>query len=151
MCGRFVQTTPAQKLAKQFEAVSKLESFEPGYNIAPTATVAVVRISTKSANRVLESLKWDLVHHWAKDPSIGAGMGNARAETVADKPSFRDPFKSQRCLVPVDGFYEWQQTTVLRDASMQASGMLGRGLSNPEISLIQRRVSNYFIENGIEY
>jgi len=111
MCGRFVQTTSAQKLAKQFESVSNLESFEPRYNIAPTATVAVVRISTKSANRVLESLKWGLVPHWAKDPSIGAGMGNARAETVADKPSFRDPFKSQRCLVPVDGFYEWQQST----------------------------------------
>src|SRR5665213_3872778 len=88
-----------------------MESFVTGNNIAPTATVAVICISSKSNNRVIEGLKWGLVPHRAKDPAIGEGMFNARAETVADKPSFRDPFKSQRCLVPVDGFYEWQQTT----------------------------------------
>jgi putative SOS response-associated peptidase YedK len=112
MCGRFVQTTDVKDLAKLYQADLLLESFEPGYNIAPTSTVATVRISTKESKRVLGGLIWGLIPSWASDPAIGARMANARAETVAEKPSFRTPFKKQRCLVPVDGFYEWKQEKV---------------------------------------
>ena len=109
MCGRFAQVTPLQQLARQFQAVSKMAALESCYNISPAANVAVVRISPRSRNRVLESLQWGLVPHWTKDPSKGPGLANARAETIEEKPSFKEPFKTQRCLVPVDGFYEWQQ------------------------------------------
>jgi putative SOS response-associated peptidase YedK len=111
MCGRFAQQTDIQKLARLFKAVLKLESLEPRYNIAPTAVAAVIRIAHPQAGRTLEALRWGLIPSWAKDPAIGNRLANARAETVAEKPSFRSAFRKQRCLVPVNGFYEWKQDT----------------------------------------
>jgi putative SOS response-associated peptidase YedK len=111
MCGRFAQQTDIQKLAQLFKAHLKLESLEPRYNIAPAAMAAVIRLIPRQAGRTLETLKWGLVPSWAKDPAIGNHLANARAETVADKPSFHSAFQKQRCLVPVDGFYEWKQDT----------------------------------------
>jgi putative SOS response-associated peptidase YedK len=110
MCGRFAQATDPAKLAKQFGAEMTREFPAPGYNVAPTALAAVVRIPRTGAGRVLEALKWGLIPSWARDPAIGAQMANARAETAAEKPSFRSAFRKQRCLVPVDGFYEWKKT-----------------------------------------
>ena len=80
----------------------------PRYNIAPTQEVAAVRQGEQG--RELSMLKWGLVPSWAKDPGIGARMINARAESVADKPSFRSAFKRRRCLILADGFYEWKKT-----------------------------------------
>jgi putative SOS response-associated peptidase YedK len=80
-----------------------------GFNIAPTQTVVAVR-ADKEGQRELCRLRWGLVPHWADDPQIGSRLINARAESVATKPAYRDAFKSRRCLVAADGFYEWQKS-----------------------------------------
>jgi putative SOS response-associated peptidase YedK len=82
---------------------------EPRYNIAPTQPVAAVRFDSEAGERELEMLRWGLIPFWAKDPAIGNRMINARSETVAEKPAFRAAFRKRRCLVPADGFYEWQK------------------------------------------
>ena len=86
-----------------------LPPLRPRYNIAPSQLVACVRTNPESKERECVELKWGLVPSWAKDPSIGNKMINARAETVAEKPSFRHSFEKQRCLVLADGFYEWKR------------------------------------------
>ncbi len=80
----------------------------PSYNIAPTQEVAAM--VEEDETRKLEMFRWGLIPSWAKDPSIGNKMINARAETVSEKPSFRSAFKKRRCLIVADGFYEWQKT-----------------------------------------
>jgi putative SOS response-associated peptidase YedK len=107
MCGRFAQKTPPKKLAQVF-GVSEVPETEARYNIAPTQSVLGVRLTPDG--REMGYLKWGLVPSWAKDPSLGARLINARAETVEEKPSFREAFKLRRCLVPADGFYEWART-----------------------------------------
>ena len=92
---------------KELFGVHDVESFEPRYNIAPTQTVPVVRTIDGSTSRELVWMRWGLVPRWAKDLSIGARSINARAETVSEKPTFRDAFKKRRCLVVADGYYEW--------------------------------------------
>lgn len=81
----------------------------PRYNIAPSQLVACVRTNPESRQRECREVKWGLVPSWAKDPSVGNKLINARGETVAEKPAFRKAFKQQRCLVLADGFYEWKQ------------------------------------------
>lgn len=105
MCGRFTLATSGAQLAEQFQ-LAEAPQLAPRYNIAPTQAVAVVRAG--GAGRELAWLRWGLVPVWAKDPSIGSRMINARAETVADKPAFRTALRRRRCLIPADGFYEWQ-------------------------------------------
>ena len=107
MCGRFTQRQPAPVIAQEFQ-VDEVPSVEARYNIAPTQTV--LSIHQGADGREAKLLKWGLIPSWAKDPSIGAKLINARSETVAEKPSFREAFKKRRCLVPADGFYEWQRT-----------------------------------------
>ena len=108
MCGRFALIVDASVLAEVFEVEPPLD-LKPRYNIAPTQTVPVVRMGSKS-ERELASTRWGLIPSWAKDAKMGARMINARAETVAEKPSFRSAVKSRRCLVPASGFYEWVKT-----------------------------------------
>ena len=107
MCGRFSLTTAPEAMRALFD-YENFPNLAPRYNIAPTQEVAAVRRAADSAPRELAMLRWGLVPRWAKDISIGARMINARAETVAEKPAFRDAFKKRRCLVPADGFYEWR-------------------------------------------
>ena len=97
-------------LAEQFAAIADIV-FQPRFNVAPTQPIAVVRISpdSPSPTRELSPLRWGLVPSWAKDPSIGNRMINARSETVAEKPAFRTAFRRRRCLIPADGFFEWQR------------------------------------------
>ena len=83
---------------------------QPNYNVAPTQEVPAVVAGNGGGDRRLEMLRWGLIPSWADDPGIGARMINARSETVAEKPSFRRAFKERRCLIPADGFYEWQKT-----------------------------------------
>ena len=109
MCGRLFQTSPPKRLAELFGTVNPLSNAPPRYNAAPTDLLLTVRHNPKTGERALDPLRWGLVPHWAKDPKIGASLTNARAETVAEKPSFRDAFARRRCLVPVDGFYEWHR------------------------------------------
>ena len=105
MCGRFLLNTPMEALAVQFEALAR-GGFGPRYNIAPTSPVPVVK--TTELGRIITLHHWGLIPSWAKDPALGARLSNARGETVADKPSFRTSFRRRRCLIPADGFYEWQ-------------------------------------------
>jgi putative SOS response-associated peptidase YedK len=108
MCGRFTLATPDQDLAVQFN-LPEVPDVTPRYNIAPTQPVGVVRVPAVDSDRELVMVHWGLIPFWAKDPKIGARMINARAETVAEKPAFRTAFRRRRCLVPADGFYEWQK------------------------------------------
>jgi putative SOS response-associated peptidase YedK len=92
-----------------FGTVSGEDDWVPRYNIAPSQPVVTIRQDAGELVRKLSIMQWGLVPSWAKEPGIGYKTINARAETVATTPSFREPFKSQRCLVPADGFYEWQR------------------------------------------
>lgn len=106
MCGRFVLSTPPAELVSRF-GLDECADFGPRYNIPPGTDIAVIRQSP-AGKRVLGLLRWGLVPHWAKDPGSGAKLNNARGESVAGKPSFRDAFKRRRCLIPASGFYEWK-------------------------------------------
>lgn len=110
MCGRYTLSTPADLLADLMQ-VQPASDLAPRYNIAPTQEAPIIRLGEEpGAARELWYLRWGLVPFWAKDPSIGNRMINARAETVAEKPSYRASFRKRRCIVPADGFYEWQKT-----------------------------------------
>ena len=108
MCGRFTLNATPEQLAQLF-GLPEQPIVEARYNIAPTQPVAVVRINPQDKAREWALVQWGLVPAWSKDPGIGAQLINARAETVAEKPSFRAAFKRRRCLVPASGFYEWQK------------------------------------------
>jgi len=108
MCGRFTLITSAEVVAEQFQLI-EVPSLSPRYNVAPTQPVAAVRPSPGNGGRELVLLRWGLIPFWAKDSAIGSRMINARSETVAQKPAFRAAFRRRRCLVPADGFYEWQR------------------------------------------
>lgn len=107
MCGRFAFYSPSEATAALFGVDGAL-AVEPRYNIAPTQFVAAIR-DDADQQRELVMLRWGLVPFWAKDPAIGNKMINARAETVAEKPSYRNAFKHRRCIVLADGFYEWHR------------------------------------------
>jgi putative SOS response-associated peptidase YedK len=106
MCGRFTLTAARQRLQERFALEALEPSYVPSYNIAPGQEVMTV-LNDGSKRAAL--LRWGLVPSWAKDPGIGNRLINARAETVADKPSFRRALRQRRCLVLADGFYEWRR------------------------------------------
>ncbi len=107
MCGRFILLTDLSVLAESFGIQEIAAEYNPGVNISPGQPVAAVVLHDKKR---LVALRWGLIPAWAEDPAIGNRMFNARAETLAEKPSFKQAFKKRRCLIPVDGFYEWQKT-----------------------------------------
>jgi len=96
-----------KRLSELFGTTNPLSDRPPRYNAAPSDLLLTVRYNPKTGTRALDPLRWGLVPHWAKDVKIGAALTNARAETIALKPAFRDAFARRRCLVPIDGFYEW--------------------------------------------
>jgi len=111
MCGRYTLHSSGKLLADFFKLPEEL-ALTPRYNIAPTQPVPIIRViraNPETKQRELVSVRWGLIPSWADDPAIGNRLINARAETVASKPSFRGAFKSRRCLVPADGFYEWKR------------------------------------------
>ncbi|VAW31540.1 FIG00871087: hypothetical protein [hydrothermal vent metagenome] len=112
MCGRFALMMPTEQLAMAFNvnqtAVAALPPSVPRYNIAPTQPIVAIRLD-ENGQRALTFFHWGLIPSWAKDMKFGSRMINARSETVAEKPSFRAAFKRRRCLIPADGFYEWQK------------------------------------------
>lgn len=107
MCGRFTQTASPEVITQQF-ALTDPPLLKPRYNIAPSQPVAAIRVDPDTATRKLVLLRWGLIPSWAKDPKMGYQCINAKAETVMEKPSFRSAFRTRRCLVIADGFYEWQ-------------------------------------------
>lgn len=108
MCGRYTLTIEMDELAERFGCPTVVPVLSPRYNIAPTQTVPVV-VAANSYNR-MTMMKWGLIPFWAKDPSMSSKMINARLESVAEKPAFKYALKQRRCLVPADGYYEWQKT-----------------------------------------
>lgn len=108
MCGRYSITTPVEGMRRVF-GFPERPNLEPRYNLAPTQSAPIVRLG-EDGRRHLASLRWGLIPSWAKEAAIGSKLINARSETLAEKPSFRGPLKSRRCLVPADGFYEWLKT-----------------------------------------
>ena len=108
MCGRFTLTQDQDAFDERFSFKGPDLGWMPSYNIAPTQQVVAITSDEGDQNRA-ELMRWGLVPFWAKDPSIGSRMINARAETLAEKPSFRNAFKKRRCLVLADGFYEWKR------------------------------------------
>ncbi len=121
MCGRFTLTAEMNTLQATFPWLNIPEGMAPRYNIAPSQPVAVVPNNGKNT---LDFYVWGLVPFWAKDPKIGNRMINARAETLAEKPSFKSAFRRRRCLVLADGFYEWQRKP-------NASGSKSTGAKTP--------------------
>jgi putative SOS response-associated peptidase YedK len=107
MCGRFTLTVTPEQLQQAIPGLKIAAEMAPRYNIAPSQPVAVV---PNDGLLKLDYYVWGLIPSWAKDPAIGNRMINARGETLAEKPSFRAAFRRRRCLIPADGFYEWQQT-----------------------------------------
>ncbi|HET6304907.1 MAG TPA: SOS response-associated peptidase [Myxococcota bacterium] len=107
MCGRISLSTPARVVAEHF-GLAEVPELAPRWNVAPGQPVAIVRVRHTSGERALELCRWGLVPPWSKDASGGARLVNAREETVAERPAFRRAFRERRCLVPADGFYEWQ-------------------------------------------
>lgn len=108
MCGRYRLSRRKQIVEEYFDA-SGDDDWSPRYNIAPTQPVPVIRQHPKEPRRVLSTMRWGLIPSWAKDMSGSTGTINARSETAASKPAFRDPMRFRRCLVPADGFYEWKK------------------------------------------
>ena len=110
MCGRYRLSRRKQLVEEYFDTESDEPEWTPRYNIAPSQPVPVIRQNPKKPRRELSLMRWGLIPSWAKDASIAARMINARSETVGTKPAFRDPMTNRRCLIPADGFYEWQRT-----------------------------------------
>jgi putative SOS response-associated peptidase YedK len=104
MCGRFSLTASADAIAEAFH-LDAIPNWQPRYNIAPKQQIPAI-----VGNREFRTLRWGLIPSWSKDASIGNRLINARAETLAEKPSFRDAFRQRRCLIVTDGFYEWKKT-----------------------------------------
>lgn len=110
MCGRYRLSRRKQVIEEYFGSAPWDDDWNPRYNVAPTQPVPVIRQNPNEPVRQLSLMKWGLIPHWSTDGSGAAGTINARSETAATKPAFRDPLKFRRCLIPADGFYEWQRT-----------------------------------------
>jgi len=121
MCGRYSLTSDVSKLAQHFSlpAVPGQFALFERYNAAPTQPLPVVRVNLDSHQRELAVLNWGMVPSWAKDPSIGTRMINARSETLAEKPAFKKAFRRRRCLVPATGFYEWEKNPAKKSGPKQ--------------------------------
>lgn len=143
MCGRFALKNPPAEIATYF-CLDECAEFSPRYNIPPGTDIPVIRQSPEE-KRVLHLLRWGLVPHWAKDPGIGTRLNNARGESVAEKPSFREAFKRRRCLVPANGFYEWKAEGKLKqpyyispkDGKPMAMGGLWESWRAPDGTLLR--------------
>jgi putative SOS response-associated peptidase YedK len=153
--------TRADKLAQQFDVdefdIAEIEAHDfsdpeqlkaalpARYNVAPGQMIPAIRVASDRPVRKLVQFKWGLVPFWAKDPNIGFKMINARAETIADKPAYREAFKTRRCLIPADGFYEWKKegkakqpfSFTMRDESLFAFAGIFERWKDPKGGLLQ--------------
>jgi putative SOS response-associated peptidase YedK len=109
MCGRYRLSRRKEIVEEYFASVSGEDDWTPRYNIAPTQPVPIVRQNPKEPVRELSLVRWGLIPSWAKGSSVAARMINGRSETAATRPAFCDALKSRKCLIPADGFYEWQR------------------------------------------
>jgi putative SOS response-associated peptidase YedK len=140
MCGRYRLSRRKQLIEEYFGSAPWDDDWSPRYNIAPTQPVPVVRQHPKEPIRQISLMKWGLIPSWAKDPSIATGTINAKSETAATKPAFRDPLRFRRCLIPANGFYEWKRAGSskqpycfeVREGELFAFAGLWDGWKNPE-------------------
>jgi putative SOS response-associated peptidase YedK len=109
MCGRYRLTRKKEILAEHF-GIEPDDHWQPRYNVAPAQDVAVIRQHPDEPKRIGSTMRWGLIPFWSKDPKLGYKMINARCEGIAEKPAFREALKKRRCLIPADGFYEWQKS-----------------------------------------
>jgi putative SOS response-associated peptidase YedK len=110
MCGRYRLSRRKQLIEEYFDTADWKDDWSPRYNIAPTQPIPVIRQHPEKPVRQISTLRWGLIPNWARDASIATGTINAKSETAATKPAFRDPLRFRRCLIPADGFYEWKRT-----------------------------------------
>jgi putative SOS response-associated peptidase YedK len=144
MCGRFSQQRPASELAEIFAAEPLADEPGPRYNVAPTDEALVV--VQRDDRRAITAYRWGLIPHWAADAKIASRTFNARAETLTTSPAFRDALRRKRCLVPVDGFYEWKREGRVRrpflisatDERPLALAGLWAGWRDPATDLVRR-------------
>jgi len=144
MCGRFALKAPPRSVQEHFHLPETVD-LSPRYNVAPSQEIAVVRQLPGNSLRQLDMLRWGLIPPWAKDMKIGYRMINARAETLAQKPSFRSAFKRRRCLVAADGFYEWKHAgktkepflVQLQEESVFGFAGLWEAWSSPDGNLVE--------------
>ncbi|HEX5591374.1 MAG TPA: SOS response-associated peptidase [Candidatus Limnocylindrales bacterium] len=144
MCGRFTQERPTSELAEIFEAEDLAIGDGGRYNVAPTDEAAV--IVQRDDRRAVTAYRWGLIPHWAESAKVGNRMFNARAETLAASPVFRESFRKRRCLVPVDSFYEWRREGKVRqpfrvvptDGRPLALAGLWAGWRDPETDQVRR-------------
>ena len=139
MCSRFPLSRSTEEIAKLFRVPGPLVNTEPRYNIAPTQSVLAIIREKPTDTRVFAILRWGLIPSWAKDASIATKLINARSETIATKPSFRDAYRWRRCVIPADGFYEWTRDSrhipfavAKKDRSPIGIGGLWEEWSDPE-------------------
>ena len=144
MCGRYRLARKKEILAEYFDVENDVD-WSPRYNIAPSQSVPVVRQDVTRPVRSFSLIRWGLIPFWAKDAKAGYKMINARAETIAEKPAFREPLLSRRCLIPADGFYEWSKSgkgkspfcfTLTDDSVFAFAGIWDRW-KNPERELVE--------------
>lgn len=145
MCGRYQLRAHPEELIEHFGAeILKAFHFAPRYNAAPTDPMPIVRRDRESAVRELATARWGLIPAGSRDPGIGVRMINARSETAATKPSFRNAFRHRRCLVPAQGFYEWRRTGTRKqpyhigpaDGSLFGFGALWEEWASPDGELV---------------
>lgn len=110
MCGRYAAFLPAEAVARLFHTVNPLPNVAPSWNVAPTQDSMVIRRHPETGERHLDLLKWGFLASWTKDPAKAQRPINARSETIATSGLFRNAFKTRRCIVPADAFYEWRAT-----------------------------------------
>src|SRR5215470_18103655 len=110
MCGRYRLSRRKEIIEEHFDTAAWDDAWLPRYNIAPTQPVPVIRQHPKEPIRQIASMRWGLIPNWATNPSIATGTINAKSETAATKPAFRNPLKFRRCLIPADAFYEWKKS-----------------------------------------
>lgn len=146
MCGRYIATTPPDELRRIFATANELPNWAPTWNMAPSQLGPVVRLHPETGARHLDLLRWGLLPHWARgDPKKVRQPINARAETVATLPTFRDAFARRRCIVPIDAFYEWQvlpegkqpHAVARADGAVMALAGLWEGWRSPDGEVIR--------------
>jgi putative SOS response-associated peptidase YedK len=146
MCGRFFLQRDPAGLARYFETANPTPNHPPSWNVAVTQPSLVVRQHPEQGSRHLDVLRWGLVPRWATDTKAAAQLMNARSETLAEKPSFREAFARRRCLVPMDGFYEWLKApdggkqayaVALADGAPMAVAGLWEGWKQPDGSWLR--------------
>lgn len=113
MCGRYKLTVPFREIVRLYNLTNSV-NLPARYNIAPTQDVLAITFDAETKKRHGDMLRWGLIPFWAKDTKVGYSLINAKAETIATKPAFREAFKHRRCIIPADGFYEWQKIDAKR-------------------------------------